>query len=39
MSIQPQNTASDTPPDQKPHILVVDDDERLRALLSRFLSE
>ena len=26
-------------PDQKPHILVVDDDERLRQLLSRFLTE
>ena len=39
MSIQQQNTGGDTPPDQKPHILVVDDDERLRALLSRFLSE
>lgn len=25
--------------DKKPHILVVDDDERLRALLSRFLRE
>lgn len=31
-------TAS-TEPDQKPHILVVDDDERLRDLLSRFLTE
>lgn len=39
MSIQAQNTGNETPPDQKPHILVVDDDERLRALLSRFLSE
>jgi two-component system phosphate regulon response regulator OmpR len=26
-------------PDKKPHILVVDDDERLRELLSRFLIE
>ncbi len=26
-------------PDKKPHILVVDDDERLRELLSRFLVE
>jgi two-component system phosphate regulon response regulator OmpR len=26
-------------PDKKPHILVVDDDERLRGLLSRFLVE
>lgn len=39
MSIQAQNNPSDTPPDQKPHVLVVDDDERLRMLLSRFLSE
>lgn len=39
MSIQQQNNASDMPSDQKPHILVVDDDERLRELLSRFLSE
>lgn len=39
MSIHEQNNASDTPPDQKPHVLVVDDDERLRHLLSRFLSE
>jgi two-component system phosphate regulon response regulator OmpR len=29
----------ETDPDKKPHILVVDDDERLRALLSRFLVE
>lgn len=27
------------PPDKKPHILVVDDDERLRLLLSQFLTE
>lgn len=26
-------------PERKPHILVVDDDERLRALLSRYLAE
>jgi len=39
MTTHPKNTANETPPDQKPHILVVDDDERLRALLSRFLSE
>lgn len=39
MSIQAQNSGSEIPPDQKHHILVVDDDERLRALLSRFLSE
>jgi two-component system, OmpR family, phosphate regulon response regulator OmpR len=31
--------AADTEPDKKPHILVVDDDERLRELLSRFLIE
>ena len=39
MNTQAQNNASDMPPDQKPHVLVVDDDERLRMLLSRFLSE
>lgn len=39
MSTAPQNPGNEIPPDQKPHILVVDDDERLRALLSRFLSE
>jgi two-component system phosphate regulon response regulator OmpR len=26
-------------PHNKPHILVVDDDDRLRALLSKYLSE
>ena len=31
--------AADIEPDKKPHILVVDDDERLRDLLSRFLIE
>ncbi len=31
--------ASDTELDEKPHVLVVDDDERLRLLLSRFLRE
>ena len=30
---------TDSEPDKKPHILVVDDDERLRDLLSRFLME
>lgn len=40
MSIEtPQNTANTIPTDQKPHILVIDDDERLRMLLSRFLTE
>ncbi|MBI1214813.1 MAG: response regulator [Alphaproteobacteria bacterium] len=35
-----KNTApSAAEPDRKPHILVVDDDERLRQLLSRFLVE
>ncbi|MDE1152799.1 MAG: response regulator [Micavibrio sp.] len=33
-----QKTA-EIPLDKKPHILVVDDDERLRSLLSRFLIE
>lgn len=28
---------AETDPDKKPHILVIDDDERLRDLLSRFL--
>jgi two-component system phosphate regulon response regulator OmpR len=28
-----------TPPDDAPHILVVDDDRRIRGLLSRFLAE
>ncbi len=31
--------AAEITPDKKPHILVVDDDERLRDLLSRFLIE
>ncbi len=39
MSNQERNIAADMPPDKKPHILVVDDDERLRQLLSRFLTE
>lgn len=39
MNIDPTVKAEDTPPDRKPHILVVDDDERLRQLLSRFLTE
>src|ERR1700722_3628917 len=30
---------TDTEPDKKPHILVVDDDERLRGLLAQFLAE
>jgi two-component system phosphate regulon response regulator OmpR len=30
---------AETDPDKKPHILVVDDDERLRDLLSQFLTE
>ncbi|NBQ83533.1 MAG: DNA-binding response regulator, partial [Alphaproteobacteria bacterium] len=25
--------------DQKSHILIIDDDDRLRALISRFLAE
>jgi two-component system phosphate regulon response regulator OmpR len=29
----------ESPPDDAPHILVIDDDRRLRALLSRYLSE
>jgi two-component system, OmpR family, phosphate regulon response regulator OmpR len=31
--------AAEIEPDKKPHILVVDDDERLRELLRRFLEE
>lgn len=30
---------ADTDPDKKPHILVIDDDERLRDLLGQFLTE
>ena len=29
----------DTPPAEAPHILVVDDDDRLRALLGRYLRD
>ena len=45
MGIQLQNEVmnntkpADISPDKKPHILVVDDDERLRDLLQRFLVE
>lgn len=39
MNTEPKTGTDDTAPDQKPHILVVDDDERLRQLLSRFLTE
>ena len=36
-SINPQ-TRSEPLPDNAPHILVVDDDQKIRALLGRFLS-
>lgn len=39
MNTDARAKADDLSPDQKPHILVVDDDERLRQLLSRFLTE
>lgn len=39
MNTDVKTKADDISPDQKPHILVVDDDERLRQLLSRFLTE
>lgn len=39
MNTEVKTKPDDISPDQKPHILVVDDDERLRQLLSRFLTE
>lgn len=39
MNIMDAVPPSDPEPDRKPHVLVVDDDERLRHLLSRFLQE
>jgi two-component system phosphate regulon response regulator OmpR len=35
--IQATRTAANVPADDAPHLLVVDDDRRIRALLSRFL--
>jgi len=39
MNTEVKTSPDDISPDRKPHILVVDDDERLRQLLSRFLTE
>jgi two-component system phosphate regulon response regulator OmpR len=39
MNTEIKSRTDDISPDQKPHILVVDDDARLRLLLSRFLTE
>jgi two-component system phosphate regulon response regulator OmpR len=36
---EPQSSSADAPEDQLPHILVVDDDKRLRDLLGRYLTE
>ena len=35
--IQATSTTAGVPADDAPHLLVVDDDRRIRALLSRFL--
>ena len=39
MALAPDRLRTDPLPDDAPHILVVDDDHRIRDLLSRFLSE
>ncbi|MEQ1649895.1 MAG: response regulator [Hyphomicrobiaceae bacterium] len=39
MTIQPALRAKEILPDDAPHVLVVDDDQRIRDLLSRYLHE
>ncbi|MGE0701932.1 MAG: response regulator [Hyphomicrobiaceae bacterium] len=39
MSREPVAVRREPPPDNAPHILVVDDDQRIRDLIARFLSE
>lgn len=39
MTLQPTTRIKDVLPDDAPHVLVVDDDQRIRDLLSRYLFE